>query len=75
MAGAPERPDELDPLVPFPPMEAELVRELPLGDGWAVRAEVGRLPRRARERGRRAAALVAERPAAAALLPGAAAAR
>jgi ATP-dependent DNA ligase len=35
MAGAPERPAELDALVPFPPMEAELVRELPLGDGWA----------------------------------------
>jgi ATP-dependent DNA ligase len=35
MAGEPERPAELDPLVPFPPMEAELVRELPLGDGWA----------------------------------------
>ena len=35
MAGAPERPAELDPLVPFPPMEAELVRELPLGGGWA----------------------------------------
>ena len=35
MAGAPERPAELDPIVPFPPMEAELVRELPLGDGWA----------------------------------------
>ena len=30
-----ERPAELDPIVPFPPMEAELVRELPLGDGWA----------------------------------------
>ncbi len=29
-----ERPDDLDPLVPFPPMEAELVRELPDGDGW-----------------------------------------
>jgi len=35
MAGAPERPEELDPIVPFPPMEAELVRELPLGAGWA----------------------------------------
>ncbi len=35
MAGAPERPADLDPLVPFPPMEAELVRELPLGDCWA----------------------------------------
>jgi ATP-dependent DNA ligase len=35
MAEAPERPADLDPLVPFPPMEAELVRELPLGDGWA----------------------------------------
>ena len=35
MADAPERPAELDPIVPFPPMEAELVRELPLGDGWA----------------------------------------
>jgi ATP-dependent DNA ligase len=29
-----ERPAELDPLVPFPPMEAELVRELPEADGW-----------------------------------------
>jgi len=29
-----ERPAELDPAVPFPPMEAELVRELPEGDGW-----------------------------------------
>ena len=29
-----ERPSELDPVVPFPPMEAELVRELPAGDGW-----------------------------------------
>ena len=29
-----ERPAELDPLIPFPPMEAELVRELPDGDGW-----------------------------------------
>ena len=35
MADAPERPAELDPVVPFPPMEAQLVRELPLGDGWA----------------------------------------
>ena len=35
MAGAAERPTDLDPLVPFPPMEAELVRELPLGEGWA----------------------------------------
>ena len=35
MAGVPERPTDLDPLVPFPPMEAELVRELPLGEGWA----------------------------------------
>jgi len=29
-----ERPAELDPAVPFPPMEAELVRELPEGKGW-----------------------------------------
>lgn len=35
MADAPVRPADLDALVPFPPMEAELVRELPLGDGWA----------------------------------------
>jgi ATP-dependent DNA ligase len=29
-------PDETtpDPAIPFPPMEAELVRELPQGDGW-----------------------------------------
>src|ERR1051326_7320978 len=31
---APERPADLDPTIPFPPMEAELVRELPTGDGW-----------------------------------------
>jgi ATP-dependent DNA ligase len=37
----------------------------------AVRAEVGRLPRPARERLRRASSLVAERPPAPALLPGA----
>ena len=64
MAEAPERPAELDPMVPFPPMEAELVRELPAGDGWVVRAEMGRLPRRARELRRRDTALVAERKAA-----------
>jgi ATP-dependent DNA ligase len=29
-----ERPPGLDASVPFPPMEAELVRELPLGDEW-----------------------------------------
>jgi ATP-dependent DNA ligase len=29
-----ERPADLDPAVPFPPMEAELVRELPEPDGW-----------------------------------------
>jgi ATP-dependent DNA ligase len=29
-----ERPPELDAAVPFPPMEAELVRELPTGDEW-----------------------------------------
>jgi ATP-dependent DNA ligase len=29
-----ERPPGLDPAIPFPPMEAELVRELPDGDGW-----------------------------------------
>ena len=32
--GPPERPADLDPRIPFPPMEAELVRELPEGDGW-----------------------------------------
>jgi ATP-dependent DNA ligase len=29
-----ERPPDLDPAIPFPPMEAELVRELPEGDEW-----------------------------------------
>jgi ATP-dependent DNA ligase len=29
-----ERPPGLDPAVPFPPMEAELVRELPAGAEW-----------------------------------------
>ena len=32
--GPVERPPDLDPLIPFPPMEAELVRELPPSDGW-----------------------------------------
>ena len=31
---APERPADLDRGIPFPPMEAELVRELPDGAGW-----------------------------------------
>jgi ATP-dependent DNA ligase len=35
MPGEPDRPAELDAIVPFPPMEAELVRDLPAGDGWA----------------------------------------
>jgi ATP-dependent DNA ligase len=29
-----ERPADLDPAIPFPPMEAELVRELPAGEAW-----------------------------------------
>jgi ATP-dependent DNA ligase len=29
-----DRPPELDAAIPFPPMEAELVRELPEGDEW-----------------------------------------
>ena len=29
-----ERPSDLHESIPFPPMEAELVRELPLADGW-----------------------------------------
>jgi len=29
-----ERPADLDAAIPFPPMEAELVRELPPEDGW-----------------------------------------
>ena len=29
-----ERPADLDAAIPFPPMEAELVRELPAGDEW-----------------------------------------
>src|SRR5919109_1522054 len=32
--GPVERPADLDRLIPFPPMEAELVRELPPSDGW-----------------------------------------
>ena len=64
-----------DPSIPFPPMEARARPRAARGRRVAVRAEVGRLPRRARERRRRARALVAQRAAAAALLPGAAAAR
>ena len=33
-AGPVERPADLDASIPFPPMEAELVRELPEEDGW-----------------------------------------
>ena len=40
-----ERPADLHPSIPFPPMEAELVRDLPDGRRVAVRAEVGRIPR------------------------------
>jgi len=29
-----ERPPDLDPAIPFPPMEAALVRELPAGEEW-----------------------------------------
>ena len=29
-----ERPADLDPTIPFPPMEAELVSELPHAPGW-----------------------------------------
>ena len=32
--GPVERPGDLDSRIPFPPMEAELVRELPPSDGW-----------------------------------------
>ncbi len=32
--GPVERPAELEASVPFPPMEADLVRDLPTGDGW-----------------------------------------
>ena len=32
--GPVERPHDLDARIPFPPMEAELVRELPPSDGW-----------------------------------------
>src|SRR5436190_15041982 len=32
--GPVERPGDLDSRIPFPPMEAELVRELPASDGW-----------------------------------------
>src|SRR5215467_9938513 len=32
--GPVERPADLDSRIPFPPMEAELVRDLPAGDGW-----------------------------------------
>src|SRR5581483_3519063 len=68
------------------PRDARSKRPLPADGGGArrraagrrrlaVRAEVGRLPRRARERRRRARALEPERPAAPPVLPGAAAAR
>src|SRR5262245_44759085 len=30
----PVRPADLDPAIPFPPMEADLVRDVPEGDGW-----------------------------------------
>jgi hypothetical protein len=30
----PDEPSPLHGVIPFPPMEAELVRELPEADGW-----------------------------------------
>ena len=70
-------PDEStpDPAIPFPPMEAELVRELPEGDGWWYEPKWDGFRGVLENVGRRARALVAERAAAASLLPRAAAAR
>ncbi len=70
-----KRPAELDPLIPFPPMEAELVRDLPLGDGWAYEPKWDGFRGVLENVGGELAPLVAEREAAAALLPRAAAAR
>ena len=61
--------------LPFPPMEAQNVQGVPRGRRLAVRAQVGRFPRRAREPRRRASALESQRQAAVALLPGATRAR
>src|SRR3954454_5229315 len=79
-------PETPGPNVPFPPMEAELVSELPAADGWryepkwdgfrgVLENDGGELALWAREGRRRARALVADRPPAAPLLPRAAAAR
>ena len=63
------------PSVPFPPMEAELVRELPEGEGWQYEPKWDGFRGVLENVGRRARPLVAQRAAAAALLPGAAPAR
>ena len=70
-------PDDELPIrpIPFPPMEAELVRELPEGDGWQYEPKWDGFRGVLENVGGELRALVAQRAAAAALLPGAAAAR
>ena len=70
-----ERPADLHASIPFPPMEAELVRELPEGDEWQYEPKWDGF-RGLLENGiGRASPLVAQRAPAAALLPRAAIAR
>ena len=70
-----ERPADLDRAIPFPPMEAELVRELPEGNEWQYEPKWDGFRGLLENDERRPAALVAERAAAAPLLPRARAAR
>ena len=70
-----ERPADLDAAIPVPADGGGARPRAARGRRVAVRAEVGRLPGSPRERVRRAAPVVAERAAAAPLLPRARAAR
>ena len=70
-----ERPADLDAAIPFPPMEAELVRELPEGDEWQYEPKWDGFRGLLENASGEPAPLVAERAAAASLLPRARAAR
>ena len=66
-----ERPASLDRSIPFPPMEAELVRELPAGDEWQYEPKWDGFRGLLENASGRAPPLVPERASPAPLLPGA----
>ena len=63
------------PNIPFPPMEADLVRELPEGDGWQYEPKWDGFRGVLENAGPELALLVAQGAASAPVFPGAASAR